>query len=211
MTGENLTQLWKWLSLACFAYVVGSVISIQGGVDVFGAKLFADIKKDGREVVAYYAVIVGGVLLSVALAVAILFAKRHGSSWHSRIPVVFFDRLYTQATESKLFQLTVATIFVIVPLTGIVISMRVANEGIVCEQMPQGKPPIHHESGRWRLLRLPAADNQLRLMTHDTNKETCGGSGVEVGWWTPILFGLGPFLALLLTVGWLGLLIRPAP
>jgi hypothetical protein len=38
MSKENLTKLWKWLSLGCFAYVIGSLISIQGGVDVFGAQ-----------------------------------------------------------------------------------------------------------------------------------------------------------------------------
>jgi len=34
--------------LVCFAYVIGSLISIQGGVDVFGAKLFVDIQKFRR-------------------------------------------------------------------------------------------------------------------------------------------------------------------
>ncbi len=31
MTKEHLTTLWKWLSLGCFVYVVGSVITLQGG------------------------------------------------------------------------------------------------------------------------------------------------------------------------------------
>ena len=35
MNKEDLTKLWKWVSLGCFAYVIGSLISIQGGVDVF--------------------------------------------------------------------------------------------------------------------------------------------------------------------------------
>ena len=32
MSKENPTKLWKWLSLGCFADVIGSLISIQGGV-----------------------------------------------------------------------------------------------------------------------------------------------------------------------------------
>ena len=30
MSKENPTKLWKWLSLGCFAYVIGSLISIPG-------------------------------------------------------------------------------------------------------------------------------------------------------------------------------------
>jgi hypothetical protein len=45
MNKEDLTKLWKWVSVGCFAYVIGSLISIQGGVDVFGAKLFADLER----------------------------------------------------------------------------------------------------------------------------------------------------------------------
>jgi hypothetical protein len=70
MNKEDLTKLWKWVSVGCFAYGIGSLISIQRGVDVFGAKLFADLEKDGREVLAYFAVIVGTGLTSLALAVA---------------------------------------------------------------------------------------------------------------------------------------------
>jgi hypothetical protein len=77
MNQENLAKLWKWLSLGCFAYVPGSVISIQGGVNVFGAKPFADLEKDGPEVLVYFAVIVGAWLSCLALAVAILYARRH--------------------------------------------------------------------------------------------------------------------------------------
>lgn len=209
MTKAHLVKLWTWISVACFAYVVGSVISIQGGIDVFGAKLFVDKNKDGIEVLAYVAVFVGSALLCAALAIMLLFAKRHGRAWHERIPVVLLDGLNTASLEGRLFQLAVVFVLVTMPLYGIGRSMIVANRGVVCEQTEKNEAAIHYQGGDWRLINLPAASNQLRLMRSETPPGTCGGSGVEIGWYTPIVFAVLPGTCLLMFLAWIGFLLWP--
>jgi hypothetical protein len=211
MSKEHLTTLWKWLTLACFVYVVGSVITIQGGVDIFGAKFLADRQKDGLAVLAYFSVVIGSVLMSLALTVAILYARRHGRSWHGRIPVVMLKGMRTESIEGKIFQVLVVIVLVVVPIVGIVRSMVVANQGAICEQVGQGAAPIFYPGGQWKLIALPSAQNQLRLMTRDTQAGNCGGAGVEIGWYTPIGFGLFPLLHVVLLVVWLSFVFRPGP
>ncbi|KSV76036.1 hypothetical protein N185_16440 [Sinorhizobium sp. GW3] len=211
MNKKHLAMLWKWLCLGCFVYVVGSVITIQGGIDIFGSKFLADAEKDGVAVVGYFAVIVGSCLMFGALIVAILYAMRHGRAWHSRIPVVMLDGLRTASVEGRLYQIIVVLILVILPLVGIGRSMVVANQGAICEQTDPGEPPVHYAGGQWRLIFLPSAENQLRLMSKDTEPGDCGGSGVEIAWYTPLGFGLMPGLVVILLLIWLYLLLRPAP
>jgi hypothetical protein len=43
MNQDDLTKLWKWVSLGAFAVVAG-VHTIQGGVDVFRDKPFRTLK-----------------------------------------------------------------------------------------------------------------------------------------------------------------------
>lgn len=211
MSKEHLTTLWKWLTLACFAYVIGSVITIQGGVDIFGAKFLADREKDGLAVLAYFSAVIGSVLMSLALIVAIVYARRHGRSWHSRIPVVMLTGMRTASVEGRIFQAIVVIVLVLVPIFGIGRSMVVANQGAICEQVEQGAAPIFYPGGQWRLIALPSAQNQLRLMTRDTQAGNCGGAGVEIGWYTPIGFGLFPLLDVVLLLVWLGYVFRPGP
>lgn len=208
MTKEHLTTLWKWLCVGCFAYVVGSVITIQGGVDIFGAKFLADAKKDGVAVIGYFSVIVGSFLMCVALTIAILYAWRHGRAWHERIPVVVLDGLKTGSIEGRIFQLAVVLMLIIVPLAGIGRSMIVANEGTICEQTAPGVSPIHYPGGQWRLINLPSSQSQLRLMAMETPPGICGGHGVEISWYTPILFGAMPGVVVTLFFAWLFLLLR---
>lgn len=210
MNKKHLATLWKWLCLGCFAYVIGSVITIQGGIDIFGSKFLADAEKDGVAVVGYFAVIVGSCLMCLALIVAIVHAWRHGRSWHSRIPVVILDGLRTASIEGRIYQILVVLVLVILPLIGIGRSMIVANQGAICEQADEGAAPVHYPGGQWRLIFMPAAENQLRLMSRDTKPGDCGGHGVQISWYTPLAFGLLPGVVVVLFLTWLCLLLRPA-
>jgi hypothetical protein len=89
--------------------------------------------------------------------------------------------------------------------------MLVANEGLVCEQMPEPIPAVSYEPGQWMMVFLPPHANQIRLMKHDRPRGTCGGSGVEIGWYTPLLFAGLPVVALILLVWWPILLFRRPP
>lgn len=208
MTRDHLTTLWKWFSLGCFAYVVGSVITIQGGVDIFGAKLLASAEKDGLPVIGYFAVAVGSFLMNLELLVAIVFAWRHGRAWHERIPVLMLDGLKTGSIEGRAFQFTVVFVLVLVPIYGIGRSMVLANEGVICEQTLPGAAAKHYPGGQWRLIKLPPAENQLRLMASDTAPGVCSGGGVEISWYTPLVFGLLPLVLVIQFATWIFLLLR---
>jgi hypothetical protein len=198
MTKAHLTRLWATLSLAAFAYIVGSVIVIQGGVDIFGAKLFVAAEKDGKPAIGYFAAIVGGVLLSAALAIAILHARRHGTAWHERLPVIGLEGLDTASREGKLYQSFFLIVLVIIPLYGIGRSLEVANRGGLCEQAKAAEQPRWYKGNEWRLVFLPERTNQLRLMREGENSGPCSGHGVEINWYTPILVIGAPALAVFL-------------
>lgn len=200
MTKAHLTRLWATLSLAAFAYIVGSVIVIQGGVDIFGAKLLVSAKEDGKAAIGYIAAIVGSVLLSAALAVAILHGRRHGNFWHDRLPVIGLDGLDTTSREGKLYQAFFLGVLVAMPLYGIGRSLEVANRGGLCEQAKAGEEPRWYKGEEWRLVLLPEHRNQLRLMKEGESTGPCGGHGVEISWYTPILVVGAPALASFLAV-----------
>ncbi|MGH0328201.1 hypothetical protein [Sinorhizobium meliloti] len=204
MTKEHLTTLWKWLSLGCFVYVVGSVITLQGGADVFGAEFLAK-PEHGAAAAAYFTVILGSGLLCLALVVAMTYARRHGSAWHERVPVVMLEGLRTATIEGKIFQGAVIFVLLCIPVYGIAHSIGKANEGTVCE-LGSALPPADHRS-RWQLVFLPSGGGELRLVSGRSADGKCEG-GVEVGWYTPPLFAGLPFGALVLTSAWLCLLFR---
>lgn len=195
MTQAHLNRLWTTLALAAFVYILGSVIVIQGGVDILGAKLLVTAEKDGKPVIGYFAAIVGGVLLSLALAIAILHARRHGQFWHDRLPVVGLDGLETSSREGKVYQAFFLVVLVLLPLCGIGRSLEVANRGSLCEQALAGEKPHWHKGNEFKLFLLPAHANQLRLMKEGESEGNCGGHGVEIGWWTPLLLAGAPGLA----------------
>lgn len=201
MTKEHLSKLWAASALAAFVCIVGSVVVIQGGSNILGAKLLVDASKDGKPAVGYFVVIIGGTLLSLALAVAIVHARRHGEAWHDRFPVIWLDGLKTGTREGRIFQAASLVILVLLPLYGLGRSIEVANKGWLCEQASPGEQPKWHPGGEWRLLALPAHHNQLRLMNEGQGTD-CRGSGVEVSWWTPVLMVLPSGCALILSL-WL--------
>jgi hypothetical protein len=207
MNKQHLGKLWAAFALSAFVFIVGSVVVIQGGNNSLGAKLLVDASKDGKPAVGYFVAIIGGTLLSLALAVAILHARRHGAFWHDRFPVIWLDGLNTGTCEGRIFQVASFVILVLLPVYGLGRSIEVANRGWLCEQASAGEQPKWHPGGEWRLLALPAHRNQLRLMNEGKGKD-CQGSGVEVGWWTPVLMVMPPATAFLLLLVLLRTLVR---
>ncbi|MBD9541322.1 hypothetical protein IB276_17850 [Ensifer sp. ENS04] len=204
MTDKHLTTLWKWMALACFGYVASSVLTIQGAADIFGTRLLS--KSDhGLAVVAYMAAIVGSGLMLMVLVVAITYARRYGTAWHDRIPTIMLDGLQTASIEGKIYQSAVVFVLIALPFYGIGHSMRVANEGEICVQGTS--PPVVYGGGNWTLLAVPHAKTQVRLVSGGVTDGRCEG-GVEVGWYTPLLFGVLPFCSALLAVIWMWQLFR---
>lgn len=105
---------------------------------------------------AYLSAVIGSVLMSLALVVAIVYASRHGRSWHSRIPVVMLTGMRTASIEGRIFQALVVIVLVLVPIFGIGRSMVVANQGAICEQVEQGAAPIFYPGDSGGSLRYQA-------------------------------------------------------
>jgi len=97
MNEKHLTQIWQWLSVICVLFLVTSIISIQGGSDFLG-RLFGDkggSVADNKPAIGYFGAIIGGGILFVASSALVLYARRYGDRWHSRIPVVWLEGLKT--------------------------------------------------------------------------------------------------------------------
>lgn len=190
MNKKHLTQLWIWLSVACVLYLTTTVISLQGGTEFLG-RLFGDKGSsavDNRPAVGYFGAIIGGGLLFLGSCILALHARRHGSHWHSRLPVAWLEGLDTHAWEAKLYQMIILVIFMVLPLIGVVRCMEEAESGDICEE---NTSRVH--VGRETTLLWPPSPqndkNQIRLRKADSGPTPCEG-GVEVfsKSLTPLLF-----------------------
>lgn len=206
----HLTKLWTWLAVAAVLFLATSVISLQGGTEFVGS-LFG--QKGGAPVanfpgIGYFGVIVGGGLLFLASVPLLLHVRRHGSNWHSRIPVVWLEGLDTSVWEGKLFQICVVLLLVISPIVSLVSCYRVAEAGDICEQNRKN----FYDGNETNLFWAPVSKDgqQMRLRKSGSADADCT-SGVEIfpRSWTPLFFYIIPFTALLLN-GWaLALLFAP--
>jgi hypothetical protein len=119
MNQKHLTKIWEWTSVACLLFLITSVISIQGGSEFIG-RLFGDkggTIADNKPAIGYFAAIIGSALPLPASFALSLHARRHGTTWHERVPVVWLEGLNTFAWEGKLFQAVVLLVFL--ALTGV--------------------------------------------------------------------------------------------
>lgn len=212
MTKAHLTLLWGWIGLAATILLLASVMTVQGGVNIFDIVVPADREKEGNAVVAYMAVAMGTPLFCLSLLLAILHARRHGTRWHSRIPVVMLDGLNTSSWEGKVFQILVAFILVVIPTIAITHCLRVANEGYICEQAantpPPGRPVQVYPGENGTLFSLPAHSEQLRLVRDKEAASICK-SGYGLDWYTWWLVVAFPVLAVALLAIWLAALLLP--
>ncbi|MBS7539003.1 hypothetical protein [Ancylobacter lacus] len=220
MSREHLTLLWKWLALGLLLYVLAGVVTVQGGGDIFGGKTGASPEKDGNAVVAYMTVVLGAPLFCLSMLVALLYARRHGTAWHERVPVLLLEGLRTGSWEGRVFQGAVIFVLVLLPLYGIGHSIRIANDGPICEQVPDGSPPGTEArfwpGGHWTILDLPdpieyapGRREQLRLVKDEAAAKICK-SGFQLDWYTFWFMVVFPGAGMALLLLWIGMLFRPA-
>ncbi|POF30511.1 hypothetical protein [Roseibium marinum] len=201
MSKTHLTQIWQALSILCVLFLITSVISLQGGSEFLG-RLFGDKAGnagDNASAVGYFGAIIGSGLLLLSSAALWLYAKRHGTSWHSRIPVVWLKGLNTSAREGKIFQFSVLIVFIVIPIVGILRSMEVAEAGDICELNTN----TFYRGSETTLLWPPTAEQgeQMRLQKQDFGGKPCIG-GVELfpRSLTPLGFYGVPLAATILTI-----------
>lgn len=182
MNEKHLSQLWQWPSVLSLLFLISSVISIQGGAEFLG-KLFGELTvsaPDNKPAIGYFGAIIGGALFFMSTCALSLHAKRHGSCWHERIPIVFLDGLKTSSWEGKVFQLTMLFALAILPACGIVKCIEVAEQGDICQE----NTTYVHEGSKTTLLWPPVADKkakgrQMRLRSGNANGSACL-VGVEI-------------------------------
>lgn len=111
MTYQQLGKIWKVVGLLLLFYALNAWLVSQGGQEVFGAKLIAP----GRVLAAVIAIPICTTLLIVTSLVGRLYAIRHGSTWHQRVPIFGFDSITTGSREGKFYQGTMFFAFSIFP------------------------------------------------------------------------------------------------
>lgn len=195
LSKEHLTKLWSWLALACVLFVAASIVSLQGGTEFVsrlrGEKTAVPVTNPAG--IGYFGAIVGGGLLLIASVPFLLYVRRHGEQWHSRIPVVWLEGLETAAWEGKAFQICVLLLLVCAPAIGIIRCMQVAELGDICEQDTTNV----YKGEETNLFAAPWAKqgNQIRLRKAGSGNASCT-EGVELfpRTWTPIFFYVVPSL-----------------
>jgi hypothetical protein len=198
------------MSIACVLFLVTSVVSIQGGSEFVG-KLFGDKAgslPDNKPAIGYFGAIVGGALFLIASFVLYLYAYRHGNRWHSRVPTVWLEGLDSDAWDGKLFQIIVLMLFLGIPAAGIVLCIKEAELGDICEQ----DTTHFYKGSETTLLSPPRAidgNNQMRLRREGAGTEECKKTGIEILpiFWTPFLvYGL-PSLSFCMALAALGTIL----
>jgi hypothetical protein len=212
MNKIHLTKIWQWLSIACVLYLSATVISLQGGTEYLG-RLFGDHsagERGNEPGVAYFGAIIGGALLLLASLTLLLHIRRHGQTWHARIPVVWLKGLATGSWEGQFFQICVLVIFIAVPVAGVLRCMEVAEAGDICEQ----DTTFQYRGSETTLLWAPtgADTNQMRLHNAGSSETGCHGIELFPRTLTPLGFYGLPVAAFSLVLAALGSLFRsPTP
>jgi hypothetical protein len=132
MTQIQVGKIWFVVSALLLYYALNTWIVVQGGNEIFGAKLVVSNKTPA----AMIAIPICTILLIVSSRIGRFYALRDGSHWHRRIPIVGFEEIDTGSREGKLYQGTMLFLFSIVPLMALVffwhaflIAMVMINDG----------------------------------------------------------------------------------
>jgi hypothetical protein len=155
------------------------VISIQGGSEFIG-RLFGDKDAtiaDNKPAIGYFAAVIGSALLLPASFALTLHARRHGTTWHERVPVIWLEGLNTFAWEGKLFQAVVLLVFLALPAGLIVRGIAEAETGDICELDTN-----HFYRGSGTTLLWPPTSlegHQMRLRKAGAGNEPCK-TGIEI-------------------------------
>ena len=116
MTQVQLSKVWFVVSAALLYYALNSWIVAQGGNEIFGTKLLVS----QRVPAAMLAIPICCVLAIASSAVGGFFARRAGSQWHERIPVVGFEQIDTGSTEGRIYQGAMLALFSVAPIVALI-------------------------------------------------------------------------------------------
>ena len=116
MTQSQLGKIWLVVSALLLYYALNSWIVVQGGNEVFGAKLVVSNKAPA----AMIAIPICAILLFVSSCIGRLYAVRSQAPWHRRIPIVGFEEIDTGSAEGRLYQGAIISVFSIGPAAALI-------------------------------------------------------------------------------------------
>jgi hypothetical protein len=168
---------------------MNSWIVVQGGQEIFGAKLIVG----NRVPAAMWAIPVTCLVLLLNSVVGLRYARWTGPGWHDRIPIVGFESIVTSSSEGKFYQGTMLFLLSFLPAAVLVHFWRVFNGAkvVTTDDPPQ---PV---SSVWDWSALTKFDDPARICTdvvREGGKMACEKNAT-------ILPGLEPTLFALLTAG----------
>lgn len=100
MTPKQVSRVWAVVSLALLYYALNSYLVIQGGQEIFGAKLVTPHKVPA----AMVAVAICSALLLIASGVGIDFARGGGLRWADHVPLVGLEEIDASRLNAKIYQ-----------------------------------------------------------------------------------------------------------
>lgn len=185
MTLQQLSKIWTIVGLSLLYYTMNSWIVVQGGQEIFGAKLIVS----NRVPAAMWAIPITCLILLLNSVVGIRYARRAGPSWNDRIPIVGFESIVTSSSEGKFYQGTMLFLLSFLPAVVLVHFWRVFNSAKV---VTTGDPP-QPVTSIWDWSALTKFDDPARICTdvvREGGKIICEKNATILPGFEPILFAL---------------------
>jgi hypothetical protein len=124
-------------------------------------------------------------LLFVASAFGIAYARRWGTAWHGRVPVVGFDVLETSSVEGRIYQGFMLLTLSFIPTVALIHFWRIVNDAHV-----KAGEVILGQGSVWNFALLGNGQDPARICSE---ADTCTGNAT-------VLPGLEPVLLMALTI-----------
>jgi len=111
MSKEHLEKLFSALGLVLLFCTLNSWLASQGVHPILGLPLLTE----ERPPMAFFGLAMASILTILLCTVGWLHARRHGTNWSGRVPVVWLDGLDTGQPDAKIYQAVVLVLFLLVP------------------------------------------------------------------------------------------------
>jgi hypothetical protein len=199
MTQQQLSKIWTVVGLFLLYYALNTWIVVQGGQEIFGAKLIVG----NRVPAAMWGIPITCVVLLVNSLVGLRYARRTApGSWHDRIPIVGFEGIVTNSSEGKVYQGTMLFLLSFLPAAVLIHFWRIFNSAKVVTTDDPPKPV----SSIWDWSALTELDDPARICTElvrDGGKIACEKNATLLPEFEPTVFAVLTAVAVLaLAIHW---------
>jgi hypothetical protein len=197
MKPQQIGKIWAVVSLVLLYYALNSYLVIQGGQEIFGAKLVTD----NRVPAAMIAVVICSALLGIASGFGIDFARSGGVRWADRIPLFAFEEIDSSKLNARIYQGFMLFVLSILPSASLIHFWRVFASAKVATT--DSTPKLVESIWTWSA--FSKWDNPADVCTtFDLTSGKCDGKMTLLPGLEPTLFAILTGLAVATTlVFWL--------